>query len=460
MTELNLSGKKKIHFVGIGGIGMSGLADILLEQGYQVSGSDRQKSALTGYLESRGALIYEGHKDSNIDQADLLVYSSAIGRDNPEIVKARQTGITIVRRAEMLGYLMKFKFGIGVAGTHGKTTTTSMLGEILIKAGFDPTLVIGGRLKSSMTNARLGKGDILLAEADEYDRSFLTLNPRIAVITSIESDHLDIYRDLDDILNTFLQYVRCLHPQGILIVNGDDENIKKIKSEFNCKLKTFGLKNGVDFKAENMNFEQGRSSFDIKINGDKAITLNLQVPGMHNIRNALASFAAAWELNVSPDKIAEALNEFQGVERRFDVLAEVGGILVVDDYAHHPTEIEETLKSARSGWQRRLVVVFQPHLYSRTRDFYKEFAKALSLADLAIVTEIYPARETPIPGISGKMIYESLREMGAQAVFVPDKTKLPEELNQITKSGDLLITMGAGDITEVGRRFVQMKKES
>ena len=207
MTELNLSGKKKIHFVGIGGIGMSGLADILLEQGYQVSGSDRQKSALTGYLESRGALIYEGHKDSNIDQADLLVYSSAIGRDNPEIVKARQTGITIVRRAEMLGYLMKFKFGIGVAGTHGKTTTTSMLGEILIKAGFDPTLVIGGRLKSSMTNARLGKGDILLAEADEYDRSFLTLNPRIAVITSIESDHLDIYRDLDDILNLSLIHI-------------------------------------------------------------------------------------------------------------------------------------------------------------------------------------------------------------------------------------------------------------
>ena len=448
---------KTLHFIGIGGIGMSGIAEILLSMGHRVTGSDRQKTEITDYLENKGAVVYEGHRAEYVGQADFVVYSSAISAENPEMREAERRGIPRIRRAEMLGQLMNRYYGIGVAGTHGKTTTTSLLGDILIAAKKDPTLIIGGRIKSLMTNARPGKGDILLAEADEYDRSFLALNPRLAIMTSLESDHLDIYDGLEDIKDTFVRFARRLPFDGVLIVNRDDKNLASLLSQFERTVVTFGLDEEAEYRAKNVRFSEMTSRFEVWREEEKLGQIILQVPGRHNVYNALAAVSAARQLDIEFSAIQRALQNFSGVERRFDIKARKNNIMIVDDYAHHPTEVETTLRAAKTAWpQRRLIAVFQPHLYTRTRDFYREFAQALQIADVPVVTGIYPAREEPIEGVSGMLIAEALQKLGKTTVlYIEDKNDLPEQLWAMLKEGDMLLTLGAGDIVKTAEQLAE-----
>jgi UDP-N-acetylmuramate--alanine ligase len=453
------SRKKKFHFVGIGGVGMSGIAEILMHQGHQVSGSDRQKSELTDYLEKMGALIHEGHKAENLTDVDYLVYSSAISKTNPEMIEAETRNIPKIRRAEMLGQLMNRKLGVGVAGTHGKTTTTSMIGHVLVEAGVDPTIIVGGRLKNLMTNARLGSGDILVAEADEYDRSFLALFPRIGVITSLETDHLDIYSGLSDLKDTFVKFANQVNFDGSVILCADDENVMAIAAEIKRTVILYGFSEQAEYRADDVRYEGHCSIFNVKINNKTIDKFELMIPGEHNVRNALAVIAVCTELDVPISSIKVALKTFTGVDRRFEIKGIEKNIMVVDDYAHHPTEVRATLMSAKKGWNRHIVAVFQPHLYSRTRDFYREFAEVLALADEVVVTDVYPAREEKMPGVSGALITDELKRNGIKNLhYVEDKNQLPAILKDILKSNDMLITMGAGDIWQQGERVLKMLK--
>lgn len=438
---------------------MSGLAEILLNLGHNVSGSDRQRSELTDYLEKKGAQIFEGHRAEHVSAVDFVVYSSAIGKDNPEMRRAEQLNIPLIRRAEMLGQFFNRKTGVAVAGTHGKTTTTSMIGHILLQAGVDPTIIVGGRLRNLLTNARLGNGETLVAEADEFDRSFLTLFPKIAVITSLEADHMDIYRDMEDLKNTFIQFANQTLFDGSVIVCIDDPNVREISAKLNSVRLTYGFSNDADFRAENIALAEMNSSFDVICQQKKLGRVQLKMPGEHNIKNALAAIVAASELDISFETAQQALALFEGVERRFEIAGVVDDVMIVDDYAHHPTEIKATLSAAKKGWKRRVVAVFQPHLYSRTRDFYREFAEALALADVAVVTDIYPARELPIVGVSGAMIADILQEKSSDnAFYVADKNKLAEFLGGLLQANDMLITLGAGDIYQVGRQLLKHRK--
>ena len=446
---------RSFFFVGIGGIGMSGLAEILLEMGHRVSGSDRQKTDLTDYLEQRGAVVYEGHRAEHVQNVDYLVRSSAVPMDNPEVAEATRRGIPVMRRAELLGQLFNRKFGIAVAGTHGKTTTTSMLGHCLLKGGFDPTIVVGGRLRNLKTNARLGKGDILVAEADEYDRSFLTLFPRIAVMTSLEMDHQDIYSDLHDLEDAFLRFSRQIVFDGVLIVNQDDANLRRLRDKFTIPMVSFGLEQAADYRAQRIDQVDRTTSFEVVENGQELGRVHLNVPGLHNVKNALAAIAVCRELNMEFEEIKDALVQFEGVERRFETLGEEQGIMIVDDYAHHPTEVEATLRTAKEGFSRRVVAVFQPHLFSRTAQFYREFARALSLADVAVVTDVYPAREKPLPGVTGQMIADLLETEG---YWVKEKNEIPVFLKSKLKRGDVVIFLGAGNINQQAFRLLEALK--
>ncbi len=441
---------KHIYLVGIGGIGMSGLADILIESGYRVSGSDRTLSDITDYLASKGATIYEGHDRRHMSDADALVYSSAVPESNDERVYASQSGIPQIRRAEMLAELMRLKYGIAIAGTHGKTSTTSMCAEILIKADLDPTVVVGGRLQSSMTNARLGNGDFFVTEADEYDRSFLSLSPAFGVITSIEEDHLDCYTDIRDILNTFLEFAHKIPFYGSLIICLDDPGVQKVAGQMPQNKITYGITEPADYGAQNISFEEHSSSFDLVFKQQLLGRINLKVPGEHNIRNAMAAAIIGLELEIPFPSIQAALSQFSGVERRFEIKAHVNDILIVDDYAHHPTEVRATLQSAANGYSRRIIAVFQPHLYSRTRDFFKEFAGALDLADIVYVTDIYAAREEPIKGVSGKLIYN---RVSGEKHYTAQRENLAAEISRIVKPNDMVIFMGAGDIWKSGNEL-------
>jgi UDP-N-acetylmuramate--alanine ligase len=446
-----------IFFSGIGGIGMSGIAEILLESGYRVSGSDRVLTDITTYLEQHGAVIYEGHRPENITDADALVYSSAVPADNPERMEAARRGIPQIRRAEMLAETMRLKYGIAVAGTHGKTTTTAMLSEIFIQAGLDPTVVIGGRLHSLKTNARLGKGEFFITEADEYDRSFLTLSPVFSIITSIDADHLDCYKDLEDIYNTFLEFTRKIPFYGCLIACFDNNRVRKLAGEANCPVVSYGTDRSNTFYPEDIHFSELGSSFSLVGDQNTIGTLHLKVPGMHNILNAIGAAALAMEAGIAFKDIQAALNEFRGVERRFQLKGTRKDIMVFDDYAHHPTEIEATLTAAKKGFPgRRLVAVFQPHLYSRTRDFYREFAEALNLADVIVLTDIYPAREDPIPGISSQLIVTVLQKSRQQHIhLISDRHQVAGGLRDLLKAGDLVITLGAGDIWKSGEDLLK-----
>ncbi len=452
---------RKLHFVGIGGIGMSGLAEILVDQGFTVTGSDRSANDNTERLEGLGIRIAIGHDAKNVEKdVDVLVYSSAIPPENPEVVAARQRNIPVIRRAEMLAEVMRLKYGIGIAGTHGKTTTTSMVSLILMEGGVDPTVIVGGRLHGlAGSNARMGKGDFIVVEADEYDRSFLSITPTIAVLTTLETDHLDCYRDLEDIKSAFIQFAAKVPFYGFVVLCLDEPALQDIMPKIKKKIITYGLNGQADLQAVDIVHRQNRTRFTVLRNGGELGEIELQLPGKHNVQNALAAIAVGLSLDVPFAKVKTGIEKFTGVFRRWEVKAELQGITVVDDYAHHPTEIKATLAGVKAGWRRRVICVFQPHLYSRTRDFYDEFGRSFFNADVLVVTDVYPAREEPIQGVSGELIANAAKVFGHKQVhYVPDKTSVPSFLMDIKQEGDIVITMGAGDIWKFGEQFVAALK--
>lgn len=450
---------KNIHFVGIGGIGMSGIAEILLNQGFNITGSDLHKSEITERLESLGIKIYEGHSPDNLKNADLVVYSSAVTLDNPEVKAAIERKIPVIKRAEMLAECMRMKYGIGIAGTHGKTTTTSMVGLVLTEAGIDPTIIVGGKLHSlGGTNARLGKGDYIVVEADEFDRTFLKLTPVIAVITTLEREHLDTYKDLDDLKSAFTEFANKVPFFGFVVLCLDEPALQDIIPLINKKIFTYGISPQADIRAINISHYQNSSEFTVLYKGEELGSIKLNVPGIHNVKNSLVAVTVAKEMGVDFQTIKKALESFTGVYRRFEKKYDED-VMVVDDYGHHPTEIDVTLDGIRRGWNRRLVAVFQPHLYSRTRDFYAEFGRSFLNSDVFICTDVYPAREKPIEGVTGELIANAAKNYGHKNVYYePDKTKIPELLKSIYKKGDIIITMGAGDIWKYGEKFVEYLK--
>jgi len=453
---------KKIHFIGIGGIGMSGIAEILIDQGFRVSGSDRALSEVTERLQKLGAKIFEGHAAANVGaDVDAVVYSSAVPHDNPEFIEAVRRKIPVIRRAEMLAEVMRLKYGIGIAGTHGKTTTTSMVSLILMEGNLDPTVIVGGKLSGlGGTNARLGHGDFIVVEADEFDRSFLSITPTVAVLTTLETDHLDCYRDLEDIKGAFVQFASKVPFYGFIVLCLDEPALQDIMPQLNQKkIITYGFNPQADVQAVDIRHKDNTTSFIVLKNGKEFGTIILQIPGKHNVQNALAAISVGLELGVSFSQVKEGIEKFSGVYRRWEKKGEVNGISVYDDYAHHPTECRATLAGVKAGWRRRVVCVFQPHLYSRTRDFYEEFGKAFLLSDVLIVTDVYPAREEPIQGISGELITNAAQQYGHKNVhYVADKKRVPDELMNIVQPNDIVITMGAGDIWKYGDEFLQQLK--
>ncbi|MDQ7797973.1 MAG: UDP-N-acetylmuramate--L-alanine ligase [Candidatus Edwardsbacteria bacterium] len=446
---------KKIHFVGIGGIGMSGIAEVLLNLGYTISGSDLKFSEVTEHLQKLGATIVEGHRAENVGQAEVVVTSSAVHDDNPEVKAAREKKIPVIRRAEMLAELMRLKVGIGIAGTHGKTSTTSMIGQVLTQAGLDPTLVIGGKVRYLGSNAKLGTGEYLVAEADEFDRSFLKLAPVIAVITTIEAEHLDCYKDLDEIKNAFVEFANKVPFYGAIIACLDERGVQAIMPRLEKRCITYGLSSQADLQARDLRFDGMKTSFEVHNGRGLMGTIKLNLPGVHNVKNSLAAIAVGLDMEIPFEVIAQALSEFNGVYRRFEIKGERNGALVIDDYGHHPTEIEATLKAAKDGFSRRVVAVFQPHLYSRTRDFHTEFGGAFFQADVLLVTDVYPAREEPIQGVTGELIAKAAREKGHRNVhYVADKKDIPGQLEKLVKPNDIVITLGAGDIYKYGEEFL------
>jgi UDP-N-acetylmuramate--alanine ligase len=449
---------KKLHFIGIGGIGMSGIAEILLDQGFNVSGSDRALTEVTERLQQLGARTFEGHRAGNIaDDVDTVVYSSAVQPDNPEILEAQRRKIPLVRRAEMLAEVMRLKYGIGIAGTHGKTTTTSMTSLVLMEGGLDPTVIVGGKLSGlGGTNARLGRGEFIVVEADEYDRSFLSISPTIAVLTTLETDHLDCYRDLEDIKSAFVQFANKVPFYGFIVLCLDEPALLDIMPNLSKKkIITYGLNPQADVQAVDIRHKDNTTTYTILRANKELGTITLQVPGNHNVQNSLGAIAVGLELNVPFEKIKSGIEKFSGVYRRWEKKGEAQGIAVYDDYAHHPTECRATLLGVKAGWRRRVVCVFQPHLYSRTRDFYEDFGKSFLLADVLIVTDIYPAREDPIQGVTGELIVNAAKQFGHKdAHYVPDKKQVPAFLRSMMKSGDIMITMGAGDIWKYGEEFL------
>lgn len=451
---------KRLHFIGIGGAGMSGIAEILCNLGYQVSGSDNTPSEITEYLSSLGIRIFAAHVAENVKGIDVVVISSAIGEDNLEVQEARRQGIPVIKRAEMLGELMRLKFAIGIAGTHGKTTTTSMIGKILQQANLNPTLIVGGVVAELGTGAALGTGDYLVAEADEYDKSFMAMFPSMAVVLNVEPDHLECYDGIDDLMNSFLTYINRVPFYGSAIISAEDPNIQSFRPRISRPYATFGFSNSADYRAVNIILEPGRTMFSVYRREELLGEIILRVPGKHNVANALAAIAATSELEVPFAPIADALRNFRGVGRRFEIIAEPNGYLVIDDYAHHPTEIRATLTAAKTIYpERRVVAIFQPHLFSRTKQFAEEFASALALADEVILTDIYPARELPIPGVTSELIQQhAVRKGSTHFKYVGAKENATEAVAQIARPGDVIITIGAGSITHIKHSIAEKLK--
>jgi UDP-N-acetylmuramate--alanine ligase len=447
---------KNIHFVGIGGIGMSGIAEILSGVGFTVTGCDAAASPTTRRLEAAGISVSIGHSPAHPAGADLVVISSAVKRDHPELEEARRLRIPVIRRAEMLGEITRLKRGVAVAGTHGKTTTSAMIANVLAEGALDPTLIVGGMLRNFATNARLGSGEWLVVEADEYDRSFLTLHPEIAIITNIEADHLDIYTGIEDIRATFAEFANRVPFYGTVIACADDAHVVSLLDSLQKREIRYGLGASAELRAVEVSFEERGSRFTVTRGGARIGAIALQVPGEHNVRNALAAIAVGLELDLPFEAIARGLDRFTGVDRRFQLLGTFHGALVIDDYAHHPTEVRATLDAARRGYRnRRIVALFQPHLYSRTRDFQAEFAEALAIADLAFVAPIYPAREQPIEGVSSALITNAARARGLENVraLEGDLEALAAAIRAELRANDLFVTMGAGNVHEVGERL-------
>ncbi len=449
-----------IHFVGIGGIGMSGIAEVLLNLGYRVTGTDLVASENTERLTRNGATIHRGHSADHVGDADVVVISSAVGLSNPEVVAARQRKIPVIARAEMLAELMRLKEGIAIAGSHGKTTTTSLVAAILHAGGIDPTVVIGGKVNSFDSNARLGRGDVLLAEADESDGSFLFLTPTFAVITNLDNEHLDHYGSLDALLEAFVGFANRVPFYGMAAVCLDDPNVASILPRLSKRFVTYGITSTTaDYVATSLVHDGPGLRFRVVMRGRDRGEFSLSMPGIHNVRNALAAIAIADEYQVEPELIREALSTFEGVQRRFTVRGEARGVIVVDDYGHHPTEIMATLAGARAHYgDRRLVAALQPHRYSRLRDNFDGFVGCLDEAQLVVLADIYPAGESPLPGISIDTFAQRLRERAPDRPVVVEKDfdNLPARLHEHTHEGDLVLTLGAGNITRVGPRLLEL----
>jgi UDP-N-acetylmuramate--alanine ligase len=447
---------KRVHFVGIGGSGMSGIAEVLLNLGYRVAGSDLTESETTQRLQRLGAEVFIGHRPENLKDADVVVVSSAVRADNPEVVSAHERIIPVIPRAEMLAELMRMKYGVAVAGTHGKTTTTSMIATVLTHGGLDPTAVIGGKLNIFKSNAKLGQGEFLVAEADESDGSFLRLSPTIAVVTNIDPEHLDHYRDLEEIKNAFLEFVNKVPFYGLAVLCLDQENVQALIPQLRKRYVTYGLSSQANFRAADVTFRGLTTTFRAFANNKELGPISIQMPGLHNVYNALATLATASELDLDFQAVQEALASFSGVQRRFQIKGEWGGVMVVDDYGHHPTEIKATLSAAKEGWGRRTVVVFQPHRYTRTRHLFKDFLTSFNQADVLFLTEIYPAGEDPIPEVSIQGLYEGIKGHGHKDVtLIEDKSQIVERLLPRLRPGDMVVTLGAGDIWKVGEALIQ-----
>jgi len=443
-----------VHFVGIGGSGMSGIAEVMLSLGYRIQGSDIKPNKQTMRLEKQGATVFIGHAADNIRDADAVVVSSAVDETNPEVAAARDLLMPVVQRAEMLAELMRFRYSIAVAGTHGKTTTTSLVASVLAEGGLDPTFVIGGRLKSADANARLGQGEYLVAEADESDASFVHLKPMLAVVTNVDADHMSTYDgDIEKLRESFVEFLHNLPFYGLAVMCGDDPGVREIIGSTGRAVMTYGLDEDADLRADNIEFDAGVTRFDVMRGADKPpLSISLRLPGLHNVRNALAAIAIAGELQVADDAVVRALENFEGIDRRFQSLGEVdteaGKVMLIDDYGHHPTEVAATLAAARTGWPgKRVVLVFQPHRYTRTRDLMDDFAQVLSEADVLVLLDVYAAGETPIAGADGRAIARAVRSRGAvEPVFVESLDEVPMVLKDVLEDGDLVLTMGAGDI--------------
>jgi UDP-N-acetylmuramate--alanine ligase len=444
----------RVHFVGIGGSGMSGIAEVMLSLGYLVQGSDLNSNAQVKRLQSQGATIFVGHNAENIRDADAVVVSSAVDESNPEVAAARGALLPVVQRAEMLAELMRFRYSIAVAGTHGKTTTTSLVASVLAEGGLDPTFVIGGRLKSADANARLGEGEYLVAEADESDASFSHLKPMLAIVTNVDADHMSTYDgDMDKLRSSFIEFLHNLPFYGLAVLCADDQGIEDILPAVGRSIVSYGTDAEADVRAENIRFSGATTRFDVvRKDRNEVLSITLQLPGLHNVRNALAAIAVASELQIGDQAVMDALSKFEGIDRRFQSYGELrtknGKVLLIDDYGHHPTEIAATLSAARCGWpDRRVVLAFQPHRYSRTRDLLDDFAAVLSEADVLVLLEVYAAGEDPIAGADGRAIARAVRSRGGvEPVFVESFDDLAAVLEGLVNEGDLLLTMGAGDI--------------
>lgn len=443
-----------VHFVGIGGVGMGGIAEVMVNLGYSVSGSDMARNALVQRLESLGAKVFHGHDASNVEGVDVVVVSSAISEDNPEVVVARQTRIPVIRRAEMLGELMRFKQGIAIAGTHGKTTTTSLVASLLTEGGMDPTYVIGGKLNSSSTNAYLGQSEWLVAEADESDASFLSLQPVIAIVTNIDADHLSSYEnDFDRLKNAFVEFLQHLPFYGLAVMCIDDEEVRVLVDRISRPVMTYGFSEDADVRGMNFRQEKMKSSFDVKLpDGTEMRQITLNLPGKHNAQNALAAVAVGWELGLRAQNMRRAFQNFEGIGRRAQPLGalplEDGQAELFDDYGHHPREVAATLEAIKSGRpSNRLVVVFQPHRYTRTRDLFDDFTDALGDADVLLLCEVYPAGEAPIAGADGRALARAIRQRGViDPIFVSEIDQVAKTLEGVLVPNDVVLTLGAGSI--------------
>mgnify|MGYP000954296638 FL=1 len=450
---------KKIHFVGIGGIGMSGIAEVLYNMGYTVTGSDIKESETVKRLKSFGIKVSIGHSRDNIDNTDVVVYSSAVKQDNPELIKAKSLGIRVIPRAEMLAELCRLKYSILVAGAHGKTTTTSLIATVLTDAGFDPTIVIGGKLKSIGTNAKLGQGEFLVAEADESDGSFLKLTPAVAVITNIDREHLDYFKTLRKIKKAFLEFGNKVPFYGVSILCRECRHVRDLIPHLTRRYVTYGFDGSSDFRAGNIEYSSPKVSFEAFYRGKSLGRFAITVPGKHNVLNALATIAAAKELSIPLERVKESLENFTGIGRRFEFKGEKRGIKFYDDYGHHPTEIKAVLKTAVWLKPRRLCVIFQPHRYTRTRDLMEQFIhvfkKTLRKKDCLFLMDIYPAGEPPIEKVSGEVLYEKLKNAGVNVIFNPDKEKIKDDILGELKQGDVVFTVGAGDVYKIGESLIE-----
>jgi UDP-N-acetylmuramate--alanine ligase len=451
---------KRIHFVGIGGIGMSGIAEVLLNLGYGISGSDVQSSDTTKRLQQLGAKVAVGHAAENIGNADVVVTSTAVKVDNPEVIEAHRKNIPVIPRAEMLAELLKMKFSVAVSGSHGKTTTTSMVSTILARGGLDPTIVIGGKLASIGSNARLGDGDIIVAEADESDGSFLKLSPTIAVITNIDREHLDFYPGIEEIKAAFLKFANIVPFYGCTVMCNDNEHVREIAGDIKRRTITYGIQAPADYSARDIRFLPSKTVYQLAYKEENLGDIELIVPGLFNVYNSMAAVAVGRELGLDIATIRRGLQSFSGVQRRLEIKGRAHEITVVDDYGHHPTEIMATLAAARQMWKGRLIVVFQPHRFTRTRALFDEFTRSFGDADILVLNDIYPASEAPIPGINSAALWAAIKEGGHPRVeYIAQAQNTIDFLRTVAQPGDTVITLGAGSVYKIGEAFLEQLKK-